>query len=164
MVDRELQVAQEYWAAGRTREAAVKLREIVLAKPQNPVAWYLFGIALRSLGDLAGAVEAPRRAVEQNADSFEPLNDLGVTLAMQRRLAEAVETLRRVVELHPGRAEAHNNLANALVELRRWDEAIPYLRRALELRSDLAQCTGIWAMPIKARVNRKRRPSIIEWR
>ena len=94
-----LTVAPDYW------EAHLKLAELYRA------------------ADLMPDAEAEYRAAASGADSYIPLNDLGLFLLHQSRFEEAAEVLEQALQLDSTRQEPRLNLALCYAALERKAEA-----------------------------------------
>lgn len=75
-------------------------------------------------------------AVKESPSAFEMHNQLGVTLAANKRYAEARQELLISVQLQPDYADGHQNLAEVDVDLGSIDEALAEYRAALPLKAD----------------------------
>jgi type II protein arginine methyltransferase len=84
-------------------------------------------------GDLAGAAEAYRRAVERDRRHALAWANLGNAQRLLGDAAAAEKSHRAALRLEPGRAAFHYNLGRALEALRRGAEAAEAYRRALAL-------------------------------
>jgi len=99
--------------AGEAEPARVLLEDLVARFPQVAPVWNNLASARKSLGDLAGAVAAMRRAVALSPDRAEMHYNLGNALeATGDDGAQAA--FRRAVELDPGHSMAWNGLGLAL--------------------------------------------------
>lgn len=86
-------------------------------------------------GDLAGAIERYREAIELD-ESEAIYYNLGIALTRSRRFDEAVEAYRSAVELAPEYAEVYQNLGNVFTAMGRFDEAIEQYETVMELMPD----------------------------
>jgi Flp pilus assembly protein TadD len=84
-------------------------------------------------GDFASARLAYERALFQQPDDPETLNNLGQVLVRLRRVDEAVVRFERAVALVPGKSTYHFNLAHALAQNGNLDRAIVEYRQAAKL-------------------------------
>ena len=90
-------------------------------------------------GDMDGAIQHYRRAVELRPTYDEGFNNLGNALAREGKIGEAIEQYRHAISLNPKLAEAHNGLGSALVQQGDVAEAIDQYRQALALKPDYAE-------------------------
>lgn len=97
------------------------------------------GIELAVKGDLRGAADAFRRAIELDPGFFEAYNNLGLIFRELNCLKEAEECTRRAIELRPDCAAAYNNLGIVQKEAKRVPEAIQSFHQAIELNPDYAE-------------------------
>ena len=88
------------------------------------------------MGDVAGAVDACRRALEIN--SAEPVAhfNLGNVHLRQGRVVEAIAHYRRALEVDFGLALAHFNLARGYVAAGQLRAALEQVRRGLQFAPD----------------------------
>jgi len=63
-------------------------------------------------------------------------NELGATLADQKKYDQAIECYHRALQLNPKCVDAYNNLGLSLAHTGRFDEAIDNYHQALRLKSD----------------------------
>ena len=87
-------------------------------------------------GDLDGAEEKYRAALEIAPGHIHASHYLGVVLYQRRRLDEAMPLLEQSAQAVPGEPEFQNNLGLALAAADRNDEAIDAFRNALRLSPD----------------------------
>ncbi len=88
-----------------------------------------------------------RQAIEIQAGYAEAYNELGVTLANQKRFQEAEEAFRKCIDLKPDYAQAYPNLGHCLCDQQKnYPEAEAAYRKAIALNpsagnySDLGCC------------------------
>jgi len=91
------------------------------------------GLAAESQGDMDGAVEFYRLAVNYNPSAAGALVNLGAIWFKRRNLASAEECYRNAVRVDPNYALARYNLAHLLGDTSRLDEAIKHYREAITL-------------------------------
>ncbi|MCK4660442.1 MAG: tetratricopeptide repeat protein [Phycisphaerae bacterium] len=103
------------------------------------------GFAYRDQGDLNQAVSHYAAGLEQDPDSAEAHNGLGVVLAESGRLVEAVACYAEALRIDPDFAEAHYHLANALMAQGKVEQAIAQYGEALRINSDFAEAHGAQA-------------------
>ncbi|HEY1753470.1 MAG TPA: tetratricopeptide repeat protein, partial [Caulobacteraceae bacterium] len=110
--------------AGRHGDAAALLRSVIDPTPSTLEARRLLAVALRDLGDLAGAEQAlgAAIAIDPGQPAFFTLQ--GDVLARMGRAAEAEAAYRRALALSPTLGPAAVGLAELLLAAERWDEAL----------------------------------------
>jgi tetratricopeptide (TPR) repeat protein len=126
---------------GRVDEARAVLGRAVLAyrdrlrlKPDDVRAHYNLGVALKDLGQLAGAEAECRTAVRLQPDFAEAHFTLADALADRGRLAEAEAEYRTLIRLQPEFADAaYYNLGTVLEAQGKLDDAQAAYREALRL-------------------------------
>jgi tetratricopeptide (TPR) repeat protein len=92
------------------------------------------GMAAHRGGDLDGAEQAYRQALERDPEHPLARHYLGMILYQRGRIDDALPVLERAVAQVPAEPEFHNNLGLALAAADRLEEAIAAHRRALALR------------------------------
>lgn len=130
-----------YWAsyckaAGAAQDVAA-VNECVEALsfhwPNEIVARYRCGVALRAVKNLKQAEVQLRAALRLDSNRATTRNSLGNVLADRGDLAEALMHLDRAIAIAPQWAVAHYNRGNVLVLLDRREEAVAEYRTALQL-------------------------------
>ncbi|QDU35796.1 lipoprotein NlpI [Maioricimonas rarisocia] len=101
-------------------------------------ALYQAGSALYRQGNIAGAMEQYRKAVEADPQSARAQFGLGLTLAESGRHEEAVEHYRIAAARLPGQLEIRFNLGNSLMELRKPGAASRQYEAATLIQPDFA--------------------------
>jgi tetratricopeptide (TPR) repeat protein len=97
------------------------------------------GAVFEKQGDLEGAADHLRRALELDPDHATARNNLGVLRLKQGRLDEARAELERAVRLSPTYAIARMNLGGVLQQLGDTEGAADQLREAVRLRPELVE-------------------------
>jgi len=115
---------------GRPAEAADVCRELIRLQPRSNIYWSNLGTALRDAGDLNGAEEAYRRAVEFEPDFFGARMNLGYLQLEYGKYAPARESFLAAHALDPASAEARIYAAQMCIAL---DER-PLAKRLIEPR------------------------------
>ncbi len=106
-------------------------------------------IQLASRGDLGGAIDHFREAVELRPDRINGHGNLALALLRAGRSAEAIPHLERVLAASPTSALTRARLGAALLQEKRLAEADRELRRALRDEPDNAEAlTGLGALLI----------------
>ncbi len=135
-VARLLSTALARHRAGAHREALADYGRVLAAHPEHPDALNLAASALRSSGDLAGALGLARRAAAAAPDRADVAYNLGNALSAAGALVEAAAAFEHTLDLDPTHAEASANLG--IVHARRGDVAAAgsAYRRALAIDPD----------------------------
>jgi len=130
---KKLETALSFHRDGEIESAIRLYREILDEHPETEVAWNYLGVALRSNGDMAGAIVAGVRAIEANPQDAEARSNLGNSYALNGDDAEAIVHYRIAVGLNPQYGEAWANLGHAANRLNDGDSAREGYRHAAEL-------------------------------
>jgi tetratricopeptide (TPR) repeat protein len=85
-------------------------------------------------GRLEDALEEFRRAIEEDPESVDAINDAAQVLVRLGRAGEALPLLQQAVNAAPSRWDLQFNLARALGEAGRWPEAASAYRAAAALK------------------------------
>jgi serine/threonine-protein kinase len=128
----------EHLGPVQAAEAVGYYRAALALRPDSPGVHLNFGVALRTKGDLPGAIAAYRKALALNPAYAEAHCNLGSALQARDDLSGAIAAYRRALELKPGLAMAHMNLGNALIYKGDLPGALAALRRAVALAPGLA--------------------------
>jgi Flp pilus assembly protein TadD len=99
------------------------------------------GIEAYHKGDLEGALEPLRAAVEEYPEDAEARSALGQVLVSLGRFDEALLHLQDAVALSPGRWAYQAAVGRAYAHLGRWDDAIASYREAQALFADDSETT-----------------------
>lgn len=129
--------ALECLRSGRSEEAVDLLHALLRVQPNHPRAHHALGLALRARGDLPGAVESLRRAVNLDREATEPVSDLADTLLAAGRAGEAVPLLREALDRFAGKAPLHGLLGDAFHAQGQLADAIGAYQRAVGLDPNL---------------------------
>ncbi|MCX5784680.1 MAG: tetratricopeptide repeat protein, partial [Elusimicrobia bacterium] len=156
---RQFILSEDYASAA---QAALKAQSI---NPDNSYAHYVLGVALEKQNKFEEAIMQFTEALRLTPNTYEPHNELGLTLAMQAALTEevfraneksrpgtdaigiktqntqamyeqAVLHLKEALRLNPNFTEAYNNLGFTLNAQGEFEKAIPPLTEALRLNPD----------------------------
>jgi predicted O-linked N-acetylglucosamine transferase (SPINDLY family) len=120
--------------AGKPAAAVAALEQLSVLMPRDPGVWCNLGMVRTAAGDLEGAADALRRAIELNPEYTDALACLGMLLATRQRAGEAEGVLARAVALAPERSDVLYAYTRLLTESGRAVEAVGLLREALARR------------------------------
>lgn len=115
-------------AAGARAEGAA-----VPGVPDEARRAFAAAIERQRRGDIWGAIDYYRIAIDLHPASPDAYNNIAVLLKRAKRYAAAVACLRRAVLLAPQSAALHSNLGNVLWMMDDHAEAERHFRRSLEL-------------------------------
>ncbi len=131
-------VAQISLEAKRTAKARAILEEALAADPMNAEAWNELGGVHFAEGNVNGALQCYRKALEIKPDLPYALMNAAEAYVQSGDSASAERLLERTVETNPRSAEASNALGLLLARQNRQDEAKRAFERAIEIRRDYA--------------------------
>jgi tetratricopeptide (TPR) repeat protein len=128
--------AEQLRGAGRPEQALGLLTEALATAPDSPLLLVELSAARRSLGDLAGAEQAVRAALQQAPTWSLALLRLLIVLVQQNRSAEAIGAAGALLAVDADSAAGWAYLALARTGLRRTSDRLlarEATRRSLEL-------------------------------
>ncbi|EKD99031.1 MAG: tetratricopeptide protein, partial [uncultured bacterium] len=108
-------------------------------KPDYFLAFFNMGLALQILGDIAGAEDSYRRAVQLNPGDYQANFCLAGMLIVRLKLDEAERLIRKALELKPESATDLFRLAHVLREQGKIDKAADVCEQLLTLDADNLQ-------------------------
>jgi tetratricopeptide (TPR) repeat protein/serine/threonine protein kinase len=115
-------------------EDAITFYRVTLAlRPGNPGVLVNLGNALRSKGDLPGAIATFRKATDLAPKYAAAHNMVGIALMEQGDLPGALKAVRKAIELEPQSSKWTNNLGTVLHHRGDLPGAIAAHRKAVEL-------------------------------
>jgi arylsulfatase A-like enzyme/Flp pilus assembly protein TadD len=119
--------------AGRTREAADALTQLVHADPANPAFRSTLARALRQNGQVGRAVDLLRQAVAAAPDDADGWYNLASALEESGNVDEAMLAIAEAAKRDPHRPEVHNVKGVLLAEQGKPAEAEREFRAAIEI-------------------------------
>jgi tetratricopeptide (TPR) repeat protein len=112
--------------------------KMLLAQPQNPIAFVMRGTAMAQLSDNAGAIADYTQAITLNPRLVLAYNNRG---NLRQHLGDwdgAIADFTTVMEINPQSPIAHNNRAIVYASLGQYAEAIADYSHAIELQPNFA--------------------------
>jgi protein O-GlcNAc transferase len=109
----------------------------VSAFPQDPLAHYLLGNALKLNKKENEAIASWRRSVTLDPTLVDAWIAIGASCIQLCRWGEAMDSYQKALSLKPGDPNCIADLAFALDGIGRTDEAIAHLQHALKIKPDL---------------------------
>jgi len=122
----------------RAREAADWLERAVKLEPGLAPSWVNLGVARRRMGDLAGAEEAYRTALELDATTASAYQNLAALLHLKGQDEQALSLLALIQRLGSRNPYGYLSLGDWSLEAGRTDEARRFYQRALALGAGTA--------------------------
>ncbi len=131
---------QRYSKARKVCEQALALA------PESPDAYMIMAAALEGRGDVTGAINAYRKAVECDPKHLASWVNLGVCQRERQHFMAAVDAFERAAEIDPNALVVRYNLARAYYDGESYPEAIANFKKALQQRPGWAEvCWNIGA-------------------
>ncbi len=118
---------------GYLDEAAAEFKQVILAKPDDPIAYYNLGTLYLRRNSLAEARHYLEEAVKLRSNYAEAWNNLGMISAQQGQDEEAVRDFERSIEIRPSYVTPLVNLGNLLRRKGAVAEAQKLLQKAIEV-------------------------------
>ena len=125
--------------AGNIAKAEINYKRALAAKPGDPAALHLLGLAAFDRGRPERALQLINKALERAPGHPDYLHSAGHVLQTMGQVNAAVDRYRAALEAAPDRALTRSNLGNALKRAGRMDEAATELARAVEIDPDFAE-------------------------
>ena len=122
------------WRQNEIWHDTERLWNYALAVHPSSFAYFHVARFMAERGDLAGAEQHLRRAVEINPKNDLIQSNLALVLAKQGNLAEATAYFRRALARNPADPSTLNNMGVTLVQQGKLDEAIEHFQRSLEIK------------------------------
>ncbi len=97
---------------------------------------FIEGLGWHQRGQLAGAADCYRQALQADATHAEALHHLGIIAYQTGNLEPAVELIGQALGFNPANAAAYNNLGLALQDLRQFERARDNFEQAISLVPD----------------------------
>jgi Flp pilus assembly protein TadD len=104
--------------------------------PDSDIVHNNLGRAYFDMGQMDGAIEHYRVALELNPDHAETHNNLGAALATIGQLERAEGHFRTALKLAPNYSDAHNNIGILYGRRGQADRAVSHFNDALQVRPD----------------------------
>jgi protein O-GlcNAc transferase len=123
----------------RFAEAEPLIARAVKLDQSSDVAFYNYGIILKTLNKPQQSVEQFTSALRLNAKASETWNNRGTAYNDLQEYQKALADFDQAISLNPNYADAIANRGKSLVGLRRYDEAFATYDKALTLKPDLAE-------------------------
>ena len=118
----------EDWAV-----CAKAMMSVVGAEPETPEAWHLLGMAMLHFGQVDGALDAFRFALDMEPLWMPTLTGVAICLARQGKFMEGIPFLDKVLEIDPFDEQTWHYKALMCRDGKQMEQAIASFRRLLEL-------------------------------
>lgn len=99
-------------------------------------SWFNLGLKQANAGDLSGAIESWRKALEINPNLAEIWHNLGSALGRLEHYPEAIESFNHALQIDPQSHQAWNDRAHAFSQMEQWEEAIASWQKAISLKPE----------------------------
>ncbi len=134
-----LEAGMAHHRAGNIKKAEQNYKRALAARPGDPAALHLLGLAAFDRGRPERALQLIAKALERAPGHPDFLHSAGHVLQALGQVDEAVERYRAALATDPDRALTRSNLGNALKRAGRMDEAAAELAHAVEIDPDFAE-------------------------
>jgi tetratricopeptide (TPR) repeat protein/peroxiredoxin len=121
---------------GYLEQAAASFKQAIVAKPQDPEAYYNLGTLYLRRNAFPDARRFLEQTVQLRPNYPEAWNNLGMLAAQEGHPDEAIRNFQQSLLLRPGYAIALVNLGNLYRRQGTFDEAEKLLSRALEIEPE----------------------------
>jgi tetratricopeptide (TPR) repeat protein len=122
-----LELGNVQLALNHHKEALGEYRKCLKMKPENPIAAFNIGFALRKMGDLAGAQTWYGRALELDPTFKTAALELAILHATNGRHSEAADLLCALLAENPEFREARLTLAKTFIQTNQCSKALAVL-------------------------------------
>ena len=122
-----LELGNVHLALNHQNEALGEYKKCLILKPENPIAAFNFGFALRKMGDLSGAQTWYCRALELDPTFKTAALELAIVHATNGRHNEASDLLCDLLTRNPEFREARLTLAKTYIQLNLCSKALATL-------------------------------------
>ena len=130
--------AETLEATGTSQPGSGEL-DLSTSTPQSAEAWFQRGNEQFASGDLDGAEQAYKQALELNPDYVDAMTNLGVVYYQKGRLDEAVAWYEKALKVNPDDPVAHYLLGAAYLQEGALDQAEQHFVRANELDPEMPE-------------------------
>lgn len=120
-------------------ELVRKATPLALEYPSSFEIWSILAAGHKALGQLDGAENCFRKAVNINPSYAEGFYMLGIVLNERGKFDKAISAYQQAVALKPEIAEFYNSIGNALKDQGKLNDAILAYERALILKPEFAE-------------------------
>jgi len=128
--DRQYQTAVAQYEAGKYKESAAQLEDLLPHAPNSYEIHELLGVVYASLSEDAKAIPHLELAVRLKPDSAEARSSLAATLNHAGKNTQAGEQFRKAQALAPEDFDTNHNLGEFYVQSGKLGDARPFLERA----------------------------------
>lgn len=130
-----LELAGLYLGRGQANVALEEIKRALVAKPDMPEAYNLFGLVYATLGDTAQAEASFQRALQLAPQDGDTMHNYGWFLCQQRRWADSEAQFAAALQQPQYREPARTLMAQGVCLARagRWLDAERALARSFEL-------------------------------
>jgi Flp pilus assembly protein TadD/peroxiredoxin len=124
---------------GYLEQAAASFQQVIVAKPQEPEAYYNLGTLYLRKNALPEARRYLEQTVKLRPDYPEAWNNLGMIAGQEGQADEAIRNFQQSLSLRPAYVTAMLNLGNLYRRQGAVEDAEKLLNRALQLEPDNAE-------------------------
>jgi len=131
-------IGNAYAESGKNRAAIDTCKQAVIAKPDDPEAYFNLGAAYYESGMYTEAIEAYKQAIRIKPDHANAHYGLGVAYGKSGMYTEAIAAYKQAIRIKPDHAGARNNLGLAYYVSGMYGEAIEAYKQAIRIEPDHA--------------------------
>jgi len=147
-------------AAGKTQDAELELKTLIVAFPEFPAPHVNLGLMFLRAGRLPEAEQEFKAASERNAQDAPALNGLGLVYRRTGRFADAEHAYQQAIAADPAYAGAYRNLGVLYdLYLQAPERALPMYLRYQELSGGADKQVAEWIKDVSRRAGADHKPA-----
>ena len=147
-------------AAGKTEDAELELKTMLVAFPELPAPHINLGLIYLHNSRLADAEREFKAALEYSPQDVHALNGLGLVYRRTGRFADAEREYSQALTVDPSNMSANRNLAILYdLYLQAPEKALPLYQKCLELSGGSDKQVAEWIKDVSRRVGAAPKPT-----
>jgi tetratricopeptide (TPR) repeat protein len=87
-------------------------------------------------GKFEEAIEAYKKAIEVEPDSYGAYNNMGSAYAELGKFEKAIKVCKKAIKIKPDKDQAYYNMGGAYAELGKFEKALEVCKKAIEVKPD----------------------------
>jgi len=120
-------------------DTAIEDLQKLLQERDDAVIWNNLAIAFAHKDRISEALEAYKKAAEQDVNYADPHNNMGILYSNMGRMTEAMKEYEKALRLRPDFPEAYNNLGTANQVQGTIEESVAAYRESLRIKPNYAE-------------------------